>query len=104
MARKATTCLPTGTEMRNTKLMMELEGLAERLGISVVRERLVDSRSGLCRLHDQYILFIEKNLKEEDQVEVLIAALSRFSLDNYQVLPGVRRMLTDYQATSHGQG
>jgi len=104
MARKATTSLPTETKMRNTKLMMELEGLAERLGIHVIRERLVDSRSGLCRLHDQYMLFIEKNLKEEDQVEVLIAALSRFSLDSYQVLPGVRRMLTDYQTTSHGQG
>ncbi|MBW2580195.1 MAG: hypothetical protein JRD00_04465, partial [Deltaproteobacteria bacterium] len=35
-------------EMRSTKMLMELEALAEKLGIQVVYERLPRSRSGLC--------------------------------------------------------
>ena len=86
----------SATEMANTKVLMELEALAEKLGIQVIEERLTKARSGLCRLRDQYLLFIERNLDEEDKVEVMAGALSRFPLDNTQMLPGIRQMLEDY--------
>ncbi len=84
------------TKMRDTKVLMELEALAEKLGIQVIQERLPKSRSGLCRLRDQYMIFIERNLEEEEKVEVMAGALSRFPLDNTQMLPGIRQMLEEY--------
>ena len=91
------------TEMRNTKVLMELEALAEKLGIQVIQERLTKARSGLCRLRDQYMLFIERNLEEEDKVEVMAGALSRFPLDNTQMLPGIRQMLEDYRHSAEAE-
>ena len=85
------------TGMRSTKILMELESLAEKLGIVVIHEKLSQSRSGLCRLHDQYMVFIERNLDENEQVQVLVTALSRFPLDDVQVLPGIRHLLAEYQ-------
>jgi hypothetical protein len=85
------------TEMRESKVLMELEALAEKLGIEVIQERLPKSRSGLCRLRGQYMLFIERNLEETEKVQVMACALSRFPLDNTQMLPGIRQMLEEYR-------
>lgn len=89
--------MASGKGMHGTKILMELEALAQKLGIEVIHEKLSQSRSGLCRLHDQHMLFIERNLNENEQVQVLVTALSRFSLDNIQMLPGIRHLLAEYQ-------
>jgi hypothetical protein len=73
---------------------MELEGLAEKMGIQVIHEKLSQSRGGLCRLHDEYLLFVEKNLSAEEQVQLLVSALCRFPLDDIQMLPAIRDLLT----------
>ncbi len=83
-------------EMRSTKMLMELEALAEKLGIQVVYERLPRSRSGLCRLYDKYMLFVERNLDEDEQVRIFVEALSRFQIDNIQMLPRIRHILQEY--------
>jgi hypothetical protein len=83
--------------MRHSKVLMELEALAEKLGIQVIQERLPKSRSGLCRLRDQYMLFIERSLEEEEKVQVMAGALSRLPLDNTQMLPGIRQLLEEYR-------
>lgn len=83
-------------EMRSTKMLMELEALAEKLGIQVVYERLPRSRSGLCRLYDKYMLFVERNLDEDEQVSIFVEALSRFHIDNIQMLPRIRHILQEY--------
>ena len=85
------------TGMQSTKILMELEALAEKLGIEVIHEKLSQSRGGLCRLRGQYLVFIERNLDENEQVQVLVTALSRFPLDDIQVLPGIRHLLAEYQ-------
>ena len=89
------------TGMRSSRLLMELEGLAEKLGIQVIHEKLSMSTGGLCRLHDDYLLFVEKNLSEDEQVQVLVSALSRFSLDDIQMLPAVRDLLTEDSVPEH---
>jgi hypothetical protein len=80
---------------------MELEGLAEKLGIQVIHEKLSLSTGGLCRLHDEYLLFVEKNLSEDEQVQVLVSALSRFPLDEIQMLPAIRDLLTEHAVPEH---
>jgi hypothetical protein len=79
--------------MRAARLLGELEALAEKLGVEVVYERLPSSRSGLCRLHDKYVLFVDRDLTEEAQVDVFLTGLARFPLDDLQVLPRIRSML-----------
>ena len=86
------------TGMRSTKILMELEALAEKLGIEVIHERLSQSRSGLCRLYDQHMIFIERNLDEDEQVQVFVSALSRFPLDDIAMLPGIRNLVMEYHS------
>lgn len=97
MSRKQPVLSSTGGVIYNTKLLMELEALAERMGIQVIREKLSDSRSGFCRLHDQYLLLMEKNLEEETQLEVFLDVLSQFPLDDLHVLPGIRKILQEHR-------
>ena len=82
--------------MRSTKILMELEALAEKLGIQVIYEKLSRSRSGLCRLYDQHMLFVERNLDEDEQVQVFVSALSRFPLKDIAMLPGIRNLVLEY--------
>ncbi len=83
------------TAMRSSRILMELESLAEKLGIQVIHESLSQSRSGLCRLYDQYLLFVEKNLSEDEQVQVFVSALCRFPLNDIQMLPAIRGLLAE---------
>ena len=92
--------MASGTEMRDSKVLMELESLAEKLGIQIIQEKLPRTRSGLCRLYDQYLLFIERSLEEEEKVEVMIGALARFPLDGTQMLPGIRQMLEEHRQSA----
>jgi len=84
--------------MRSSRLLGELEALAEKLGVEVVYERLPHCRSGLCRLNNQYLLFVDRALTEDAQVDVFVAALSRFPLDDLQTLPYVRQIFESQQA------
>jgi len=84
--------------MRSSKILMELEALAEKLGIQVIYEKLSQSRSGLCRLNDQHMLFVERNLYEDEKVEVFVSALSRFPLENIAMLPGIRDLVMEYHS------
>jgi len=83
--------------MRGTRLLMELEAAAAKLAIQVVHEKLLGTRSGLCRLRDQHLLFVDKRLRTEEQIEVFLTALSRFPLENLQLLPRVRELLEQYR-------
>jgi hypothetical protein len=78
--------------VRAARLLGELEALAEKLGVEVVYERLSRCRSGLCRVNNKYLLFVDRALPEDAQVDVFITALSRFPLDDLQVLPYVRQI------------
>lgn len=82
---------------------MELESAAAKVGILVVHEKLPGVRSGVCRLRDQHFLFIDKRLKTEEQIEVFLAALSRFPLEDLQLLPRVRELLGGYRGESESE-
>jgi len=83
---------------------MELESAAARIGIQVVHEKLPGTRSGLCRLRDQHLLFVDKRLRTEEQIEVFLTALSRLPLENLQLLPRVRELLEQYREREKSLG
>ena len=83
--------------MRGTRLLMELESVAVKVGIQVIHEKLPGTRSGLCRLRGHHLLFVDKRLRTEEQIEVFLIALSGLPLENLQLLPRVRELLARYQ-------
>ena len=84
--------------MRASRLLGELEAMAEKLGVEVVYERLSSCRSGLCRVNGKYLLFVDRALPEDAQVDVFISSLSRFPLDDLQVVPFVRELFEGHRA------
>jgi hypothetical protein len=79
-------------------VLEELKGLAVRLGLEVREERLLREvgyqvRSGCCRVRDQNILFLDRDLPPAGRLEVLLEELSRRDLGEVYASPELRRML-----------
>jgi hypothetical protein len=79
-------------------ILEELKGVAGRLGLEVREERLLREvgyqvRSGSCRVRDQNILFLDRDLPPANRMEVLLEELSRRDLGEVYVSPELRRML-----------
>jgi hypothetical protein len=79
-------------------ILEELKGVAARLGLEVREERLLREigyqvRSGICRVREQNILFLDRDLPASNRMEVLLEELSRRDLGEVYVSPELRRML-----------
>ncbi|MEW5736631.1 MAG: hypothetical protein AB1921_17435 [Thermodesulfobacteriota bacterium] len=89
--------------MDNKKTFHELCGVAERLGIRVV-QRVLKSRpirvqSGLCTVRGEPRLIVDKNLSDQEKVEVAAEALSGFNLEEIYLVPHLRELLQRYRKT-----
>jgi hypothetical protein len=49
------------------------------------------------------MLFVERNLDEDEQVRIFVEALSRFHIDNIQMLPRIRHILQEYSSAIQPQ-
>jgi hypothetical protein len=79
-------------------VLVELKELAGRLGVEVREERLLREigyqvRSGSCRVREQNILFLDRDLSPAHRMEVLLDELSRRDLGEVYVSPELRRIL-----------
>ena len=79
-------------------ILEELRGLAARLGLEVREEKLLREvgyqvRSGTCRVRDQNLIFVDRDLPAAARLEVLLDELSRRDLGDVYVSPELRRML-----------
>ncbi len=79
------------------QVLHELLNLASRLDVSVRREKLGDDEqpveSGLARVDDQDVIFLDSGLSAYEMCEVLIRELARFPLDDIYLKPGIRALL-----------
>jgi hypothetical protein len=80
--------------MRKKEMLVQLENLAESLGISVRYENLGVHHGGLCKLFGKQFLFVNKALSLEAKIELFINELKNFNLDNKFVIPELREQLT----------
>lgn len=83
---------------RAEQLCDELKTLAERLGVKVREENLLreagyHTRSGMCRVKGEDVLFVDRTLPAGDRVEILVEELSRRDLQGIYVSPALRRLL-----------
>lgn len=86
------------TRVRAEVLLEELKQVAERVGLEVREERLLREagyhvRSGACRVRDQNLVLIDRELPVSARVEVLLDVLARRDLRGVYVPPAVRRAL-----------
>lgn len=79
-------------------ILEALKDLATRVGLEVREERLLREvgyqvRSGSCRVREQNILFLDRDLPPASRLEVLVDELSRRDLGTVYVSPELRRIL-----------
>jgi hypothetical protein len=83
--------------MDHGTLLQALEGLAEQLKIPVTYTRLateeLPGRGGLCVLHGERRIIIERTLSIREKARLLAAGLSQFHFEDVFLLPAVREAI-----------
>jgi len=89
-------------------LWSQLSDLARRLGIGITVRDLSDDdfppRSGLCRVDDQWRLFVHRDLPLRERNRALAAALGRFDLEAIYVVPRLRGFIETVLAEDRVDG
>ncbi len=80
------------------RLVEELAGAAERVGVQVRREKILReigyrTRGGACRLRDKDLVIIDRDQPAAEQLEVLAEALRSRDLESVYLSPAARRVV-----------
>jgi hypothetical protein len=97
-ARDAIRARMSEKRARLLKLADELIEAARRLGVEVRREKLLRevgyrARGGPCRLRDQHLIIIDREMPPADQIEIIAEALRGRSHEQLYLSPAARRFL-----------
>jgi len=89
-----------GTRETATQLALvdELKAAAEKLGLRVREERLLREvgyrvRSGSCRVGQDEIIFLERDLPVAAQIDVLVEELAARPMDSIYLSPAARTLI-----------
>jgi hypothetical protein len=79
-------------------ILVELKDLAARVGFEVREEKLLREvgyqvRSGSCRVREQNLFFLDRDLPAASRMEALLDELARRDLGEVYVSPELRRIL-----------
>jgi hypothetical protein len=85
-------------ESRVLKLIDELCEAAERVGLTVRREKILReigyrARGGACRLREQDLIILDRDQAPSDQLEILAEALRGRDLESLYLSPAARRVV-----------
>ncbi len=83
--------------MDTEALLFELKQVFEKLGAEI-REQPLESeegraRSGLVRVREQRIVFLDNLLSPEEKIKILCELLKEFDLEGVYLSPYLRKML-----------
>jgi len=78
--------------MNSREMLEQLEALAQKMSIKVRYEKC-KSRGGLCRIKGEPMMIIRKDLTVPDKADLLSLLLCRFPLEDYYLIPEVRKAL-----------
>ena len=83
--------------MDDGALLQALEGLAEQLKIPVSYAAMateeLPGRGGLCVLHGERRIIIERTLSTRERARLLAAGLAQFDFEDIYLLPAVREAI-----------
>lgn len=89
--------------MDESRMLKEIEELAQSLGIEVRYENLKRegglTSGGLCRLKGKHLLIINSRAAARDKLEALATAVNRFDLCHLYLKPGLRDFLDRFNQT-----
>ncbi len=80
--------------MKRKEIISELIGIAERLGIKIIEDRLL-KKGGYCRVFMNKYLIMDKKTSEKDKMDLLIKALKRNNLDEIYITPRIRELCNE---------
>jgi hypothetical protein len=83
---------------RAEALCEELKEVARRVGVQVREEVLLREvgyrvRSGLCRVHGEDVIFVDRSLPPDERVQVLLDGLAGRNVETVYLTPALRRLL-----------
>ena len=99
MARRSKkTARTTRTVEEPSPLLERLKEIAAASGLEVREERLLREvgysvRSGVCRVSEQEVLLLDRNVPPAERIEVLLGLLSERDLDAVFIEPELRRTI-----------
>jgi len=84
---------------KGAALLGELKALAKQLGIRVREEKLLREvgyrvRGGSCRVHEQEMVFLDRDQPTSERIEILLDELTRRNVNTEQLSPSLRRLLS----------
>ncbi len=80
--------------MKVDQLILELEEVAQQLGISIRYEK-GDFEGGYCILRDSKMLIVNKRVHPQKKAAVLALGLNDMGLDNMFIKPALREFIED---------
>jgi hypothetical protein len=83
---------------RAEALCEELKEVATRLGVQIREEILLREvgyrvRSGLCRVHGEDVIFVDRGLPPEERAQVLLDGLAGRDVETLYLSPALRHLL-----------
>ena len=85
----------------------ELKGVAEQMGICVREEKLLREvgyrvRGGGCRVHDQDIVFLDRDRPVNERIDVLLDELTQREVAVQTLSPSTQRLFKGTDKTDRG--
>jgi hypothetical protein len=80
--------------MKVDQLILELEEVAQQLGISIRYEK-GDFEGGYCILRDTKMLIVNRRVQPQKKAAVLALGLNDMGLDNMYLKPALREFIED---------
>ena len=82
--------------MKNEKLYTELEEIAKRLGLRILRGK-GDFLGGVCKVHNETVIVVNKMKPIEQRLKTLANCFLEFDLDEIYMVPAARAFIEEYR-------
>ncbi|HLF14596.1 MAG TPA: hypothetical protein VI932_06890 [Bacteroidota bacterium] len=83
--------------MNYSQLILDLESVAEQLGVRLRYEK-GDFEGGFCVLREQKLLVVNKRLSEARKASSVAVGLAQYGIDESFIKPTLRRYIEDEAA------
>ncbi len=78
--------------MPESEALQAFETLAQTLGVKVRYEK-GDFKSASCRVENENLIIIQKDIPAEKKIQIFANEFSKFDLENIYVVPALRKIL-----------
>lgn len=78
--------------MPESEALQAFETLAQTLGVKVRYDK-GDFKSALCRVENENLIIIQKDIPTAKKIQVFASEFSKFDLENIYIVPALRNIL-----------